>query len=141
MCSSVRHYTLFSRIFFCERRLHTTAKTKESATSFSLFLFYSYIYIRNKSHLEFFFLSRAISLTASLQQATHGVRKQEKKEIDFYIWSNKCCKNTPVNDVIKKRKKLDKDKNELIMQSENSRYVNDIIDTRSRYTHSFSCSF
>jgi hypothetical protein len=74
-------HTLFS-YFFLRASLTQRGQNKGKRDLF-LSLFLILTYIRNKSHLEFFFLSRAISLTASLRQATHGVRKQEKKGIDF----------------------------------------------------------
>jgi hypothetical protein len=84
LCAQAYVTTHSFLVFFCARRLHSAAKTKESTISFSLSPLFLHIYTQQKSS-RVFFLSRAISLTASLQQATHGVRKQEKKEIDFYI--------------------------------------------------------
>jgi hypothetical protein len=82
-------------------------------------------------------LSRAISLTASLRQATHGVRKQEKKGIDFTydlinvakipMWMKK--NNSDIKNWAKT--------NEMMMHSWNVQcpeYVNEIIDTRNVYT-------
>jgi hypothetical protein len=88
VCSSFFYYvlkrtslhTLFS-YFFLRASLTQRGQNKGKRDLFLPFIL-TYIYIRNKSHLEFF-LSRAISLTASLWQAMHGVRKQEKKGIDF----------------------------------------------------------
>jgi len=81
MCSSVRHYTLFSRIFL-RASLTQRGQNKGKRDLFlPLSLILTYIYATKV--ISSFFLSRAISLTASLRQATHGVRKQEKKRIDF----------------------------------------------------------
>ena len=84
-------HTLFS-YSFCARRLYSTAKTKGKrdlplllsfshpslTLPLSLYI-YVCVYIRNKSHLDFF--SRAISLTAKVySKVIHGVREARKEK-------------------------------------------------------------
>jgi hypothetical protein len=71
-------HTLFS-YFFYARRLHSAAKTKESATSFSPSLPLVLAYTRNKSHLEFFF-SRAISLTTKVYDKQRMASESKKRK-------------------------------------------------------------
>ncbi len=123
-------------VFFLRASLTQRGQNKGKRDLFLSFS-YSYIYTQQKSSRVFFFLSRAISLTASLRQATHGVRKQEKKGIDFTydlinvakipMWMKK--NNSDIKNWAKT--------NEMMMHSWNVQcpeYVNEIIDTRNVYT-------
>ncbi len=81
MCSSVCQYTFLSHIFFYARCLHGAAENKRNERPLS----YSYIYTQQKSSWSFFFDESDKPDRKSLNQVAHGVKKQEKKWIWFYI--------------------------------------------------------
>lgn len=81
LCSSVHTslHTLFSYFFARFACIARPKQRKARPPSPSLSCIYIYMYTRNKSHLEFFFLSRAISLTASLRQEHWMVSESKKR--------------------------------------------------------------